>query len=42
MKRDPAHGGTNTDGTKSGKYCGNCFQKGVFTIDLPKTPTAVK
>lgn len=31
MKRDPAGGGTNADGTKSGMYCGYCYQKGNFT-----------
>lgn len=31
MKKDPAGGGTNADGTKSGRYCSHCYQNGVFT-----------
>lgn len=27
---DPHQGGTNSDGSKSNKYCGFCFQKGQF------------
>jgi len=42
MKRGSKQSGTNADNTKSGKYCGECFQNGVFTIDMPKTPTLVK
>ena len=30
MKKDPAGGGTNSDGTKSGMYCGFCYQNGAF------------
>ena len=31
IKKDPAGGGTNTDGTKSGMYCSYCYQNGAFT-----------
>ncbi|MCX6796758.1 MAG: zinc ribbon domain-containing protein [Candidatus Falkowbacteria bacterium] len=31
MKKDPAGGGTNADGSKSIKYCSYCFQNGQFT-----------
>jgi hypothetical protein len=31
MKKDPAGGGTNADGTKSLMYCCYCYQKGTFT-----------
>ena len=31
MKKDPAGGGTNADGTKSEMYCSYCYQKGAFT-----------
>ena len=39
MKKDPTGGGTNADGTKSGMYCGYCYQNGQFTspeIDTPE------
>jgi len=32
MKKDPAGGGTNADGTKSGMYCGYCYKAGAFTL----------
>jgi len=32
MKKDEKGGGTNTDGTKSLKYCSHCFQEGKFTL----------
>ena len=31
MKKDPQGGGTNVDGTKSGKYCSYCYLNGGFT-----------
>jgi len=31
MKKDPANGGTNADGSKSDKYCSYCYQHGSFT-----------
>ena len=31
MKRDPDHGGTNSDGSKSKMYCSFCYKKGAFT-----------
>lgn len=30
LQVDPHQGGTNSDGTKSNKYCGFCFQDGRF------------
>ncbi len=30
LKQDPEKGGTNTDGSKSGKYCSYCYQDGKF------------
>lgn len=39
MKKDPAGGGTNADGTKSAMYCSFCYQNGQFTspeIDTPE------
>ena len=34
MDKDPAHGGTNTDGTRTHKYCSFCFEKGKFRDDF--------
>ena len=31
LKRDPQGGGTNSDGSKSTKYCSYCYQNGAFT-----------
>ena len=30
MKKDPAGGGTNADGSRSGKYCNYCYAEGAF------------
>ena len=34
LKHDPEKGGTETDGTKSVKYCSYCYQGGKFTDDF--------
>jgi len=31
IDKDPNKGGTNSDGSKSEKYCSFCFQNGKFT-----------
>ena len=31
LKKDPQGGGTNSDGSKSGKYCSYCWKDGEFT-----------
>ena len=31
LKKDPGHGGTETDGSKSTKYCSLCYVDGSFT-----------
>ena len=30
LKKDPAGGGTNTDGSKSNMYCSLCYQNSAF------------
>lgn len=30
LKKDPAGGGTERDGTKSAKYCSLCYREGAF------------
>ena len=30
MDKDPGHGGTNRDGTKTHKYCSLCYENGEF------------
>jgi hypothetical protein len=30
LKKDPAAGGTNNDGSKSNMYCSYCFENGQF------------
>jgi hypothetical protein len=30
MKKDPASGGTNTDGSRSAMYCSYCYNNGAF------------
>jgi hypothetical protein len=31
MKKDPGHGGSEKDGTKSKVYCSYCYENGAFT-----------
>lgn len=31
LKKDPAGGGTNADGSRSTEYCSRCYQQGRFT-----------
>jgi len=30
LKKDPQHGGTNADSSKSAMYCSYCYQNGQF------------
>ncbi len=30
LSRDPAGGGSEADGTRSGRYCSLCYENGVF------------
>ena len=30
IKKDPQHGGTNSDGNRSTEYCSLCYQDGKF------------
>jgi Putative zinc ribbon domain len=32
LSRDDRGGGTNADGSKSGKYCSHCYANGAFTL----------
>lgn len=39
LNKDPQHGGTHADGSKSSEYCSYCYQKGAFCspeIDTPE------
>lgn len=31
MAKDPGHGGTNADGSRSVDYCSYCYRDGAFT-----------
>ena len=31
LSKDPNGGGSESDGSKSGKYCSHCYQDGAFT-----------
>lgn len=33
LSKDPNHGGTNADGSKSDKYCSYCYVNGKFTFE---------
>ncbi len=33
MKKDPAGGGTNADGSKNETYCSYCYVNGSFTFE---------
>ena len=32
LKKDPMHGGTNSDGSQNEMYCSYCYQNGAFTF----------
>ena len=32
LSKDKNGGGTEADGSKSGMYCSNCYQRGKFTL----------
>ena len=34
MEKDPGHGGTEADGSKSSKYCSLCYDNGAFRDDF--------
>ena len=34
IDKDPNKGGTNSDGSKSDKYCSYCFSNGSFTQNI--------
>lgn len=45
LKRDTEGGGTNSDGTRSEKYCSHCYQDGRYThqdISLSEMKDRVK
>lgn len=45
MKKDPQHGGTNSDGTKNVIYCSHCYRDGTFTrpgISITEMKSIVK
>lgn len=33
MEKDPLGGGKEKDGTRSKKYCSNCYHEGAFTFN---------
>lgn len=35
LSRDPEHGGTEADGTRSTRYCSMCYADGAFLQDAP-------
>ncbi len=41
MKKDPNHGGTNTDGTKNNNYCSLCYEQGAFTDEFTSSDEMV-
>jgi hypothetical protein len=36
MEQDPGKGGTNSDGSKTMKFCSYCFQNGSFADSFSK------
>lgn len=45
LKKDPAGGGTEADGSRSGMYCSHCYQAGAFTqpdVTAPQMQAFVK
>jgi len=39
LSKDPGHGGTEADGTKSTRYCSMCYGNGAFLQDAPDGKT---
>jgi hypothetical protein len=42
MDKDPGNGGTNTDGSKTSKYCSYCYQSGSFNDNFTSSGEMVK
>ena len=42
MEMDPEKGGTDTDGSKTVKYCSYCYQEGTFKDDFTTPGEMVK
>ncbi len=38
LKKDPANGGTNADGSKSTEFCSYCYKDGAFCSPELDTP----
>jgi hypothetical protein len=41
MDKDPGNGGTNSDGSKTQKYCSYCYQQGKFKDNFTKSSEMV-
>ena len=41
MEKDPEHGGTESDGSKSSKYCSLCYVDGAFKDDFTSSKEMV-
>ena len=39
LTKDPEKGGSESDGSKSTKYCSYCYKNGAFTFDCPDGKT---
>jgi hypothetical protein len=42
MDKDPEKGGTNSDGSKTDKYCSYCYQSGSFKDNFTTSGEMVK
>ena len=42
MEKDPGNGGTNSDGSKTMKYCSHCYQSGSFKDNFTTPGEMVK
>jgi hypothetical protein len=42
MEKDPEKGGTNTDGSKTAKYCSYCYQAGSFKDNFNSSDEMIK
>lgn len=42
MDKDPGNGGTNSDGTKSQKYCSYCYNNGAFNDDFTQASEMIR
>jgi len=42
IEKDPGHGGTNRDGSKTVKYCSYCYSEGAFRDNFTSSDQMIR